>query len=264
MCLKHRAELLGAKEPVAGISQAGQDIAGRIRVPLASEPLINGGHEDLHARVGCLKPGDTLRSSYQENPPNIPAARPLKQIEGGQGRATGGQHRIQDDGQAVGHVRSQLDVVLVRVEGLMIAPETNNADLGPRHKTLGALQHAHACPQNWDEGEHTPLDAANSGPTRPAGDPTSLCWQIPRGFVEQKRGNLRHQIIEVLGWQLLAPEHAHFMGNKRMIDNMQTHEPLLCVRPQDPSAKIGTTADSNDCDSIKKERAFAPPHSIIR
>src|SRR5690606_32874295 len=134
--------LLGAEDLVASVAQARNDVA------IFVQALVDGGGEDGHVRVGLFDSLDTLGRSDQDHGANVLAACLLQQVDGSDHRATGGQHRVDDQGQARVDFRCELFQIGVGFEGFLVARHAHGADLGARDQAEHAVEHANAGTQN--------------------------------------------------------------------------------------------------------------------
>src|SRR5579883_1862190 len=103
--------LLGPVEPVARVSQAGDD------VPVVVEPLVHGGRVDVHIGVGLLHPTDPLGGGDEDEETDPPGGLGFYEGDGLHRRSPCGQHGIHHQRLASADVGGELAVVGVRSEG---------------------------------------------------------------------------------------------------------------------------------------------------
>ena len=100
--------LLGAEDPVAGVTQARDDVGMVVQL------LVAGSDVDIHVGMGLLDSGDALRTADDIHHDDVSAAMLLQEINGCHGAAAGGQHGIHHEGDPVADVLRQLAVILHR------------------------------------------------------------------------------------------------------------------------------------------------------
>lgn len=128
--------MLGAEDLVTGITQAWHDVAVLVQA------LVDRGGVDLHVRVGFFHHLDAFWCGDQHHGANLFAAGLFQQVDGGNHRAAGGQHRVDDQGQALVDVRRELFQIGVGFEGFFVSGNADGADLGPRDQAEHAVEHA--------------------------------------------------------------------------------------------------------------------------
>src|SRR6266513_2874943 len=122
-------ESLRAVQPIAGVSQAGDDVAVRVEVAVDGRRV----HGDVRmVRVEVLEPLGTRQETEE-----LDRARPrrLETRHGRHRRVAGGEHRIDDDGVAITHVAGHLEVVLDGGQRLGIPVEADVPHAGAGDET---------------------------------------------------------------------------------------------------------------------------------
>ena len=92
------ALLLGAEDAVAGVAQAGDDVAVVVQL------FVQSGHIDVHIGVILLHPLHALGSADDAHELDMLGAGLLQEGDGGRGGAAGGQHGVQREGGPCGSV----------------------------------------------------------------------------------------------------------------------------------------------------------------
>ena len=107
-----------------------------------------------------VDPCDALGSRDQRDQPDRACARRLHRHDGGSGRVAGREHRVEQDHVALGDVVRQLDVVLDRLERLLVAVETDETDPRARDQREHAVEHPHPRAQDRADGDLLAADPA--------------------------------------------------------------------------------------------------------
>src|SRR5579883_527210 len=84
------ASTSGAELTIACIAQSGKDVARGVQL------AVFCGEVDLDRRMGLVQAPDTLRCSDDPNELDMLDAPSCEQVNCGNGRLSGGEHRIQD------------------------------------------------------------------------------------------------------------------------------------------------------------------------
>src|SRR4051794_7833825 len=95
-----KGALLGAEQPVAGVTETRHDIA------LLVEGAVHRRGVDRHFRMLVVQGGDTFRAGEQADELDGPRPEFLEPVDRGHRRIAGGQHRVDDH-----------DLTLVQVAG---------------------------------------------------------------------------------------------------------------------------------------------------
>ncbi|MNP48036.1 hypothetical protein D3C76_1421280 [compost metagenome] len=146
---------------------------------------VDGRGVDGDVRVGAGDRLDAFRRGDQHHGADIPAAGLLQQVDGGDHGAAGGQHRVDDQRQALVDLRGQLLQVGVGFEGFLVACDTHGAYLGARDQAEHAVKHADAGAQDRYHGDLLAGDFFNLHLATPAIDLVGFQWQVLGGFVGQ-------------------------------------------------------------------------------
>ena len=117
------------------------------------EALVDGGGVEAHVRMGLLDRGDALGRRDQHQGADFLGPGLLQQIDGGDQGAAGGQHGIDDHGQALVQFTHQLFQVGVGLQGGFVAGEADHADPGAGDQAEHAVEHADAGAQDGHHGD---------------------------------------------------------------------------------------------------------------
>ncbi len=215
--MRGRARLLRAVEPVAGVAEAGDDVAVVVEVlrrwprcRSARRAGPSGGARCLPAR----RAGSTKRMSR--------APRALEPLDGGGGGIRRRQHRVDDDDQALGHVVGRLEVIFVRLERLGIAVDADVGDARRRDEIEHAFEQAVAGAQ--DRGEHRLLalkDRRIHGRQRRF-DVERGERQVAGDLVGQEQRDLAQQLAEARGRRGLVAHQGELVLDQRVVDDGDT------------------------------------------
>src|SRR5439155_9773497 len=114
--------LLRAVEPVSRVAQAGDDVPLLVQLPV--------DRRDDDPYIGMLADDvlDPFGRRDQRNQQDVRRTRALDRADRGRGRVPGREHRVEQDHVARGDVVRELDVVLDRLERLLVAVEADETD----------------------------------------------------------------------------------------------------------------------------------------
>src|ERR1035437_9532184 len=79
------------KEPVAGIAQAGENVAFIVQC------LVNGGSKDRQLRIASVTPANAFGRGDEVHHSHMLHSQLYQQIHGSDGAASGGQHWVNQD-----------------------------------------------------------------------------------------------------------------------------------------------------------------------
>jgi hypothetical protein len=153
--------------------------------------VIDSRHIDVNIRMGILHLGQPFGGGDQKKTADMRAAGLLEQIDGGDQRSAGGQHGVQNQGDALLHVGGHLDVVPYRLEGLLIAVQPDHTHLCGRDQVQHAVHHSQAGPQDGNHCDFLPLILSTDHLTRPALDGPGFGLQVLGGLIGQQAGQFR-------------------------------------------------------------------------
>ena len=116
-----------AEQPVARVAQAGQDVA------LLVELAVERGGEDRHVGMGLEhRAGRPSGAATRQRKRIRRAPAVLERAHRGHRRAAGGEHRVEHEEVALHLGRGDLEVVVHRLERVVVAIEADVADPGRR------------------------------------------------------------------------------------------------------------------------------------
>src|SRR3990172_944114 len=186
------SSVAGAELAVARVAQAGQD------VPLFVELSVERRAVHLHVRVRVRDRVHALGRSDEVD--ELDAAGPpvLQHLDGGRGRATRGEHRVEDEAEGHGRRVGQLVVVLDRPQRALVAEEPEVPDLGGGHQLEHGVHHAQPGTQDGDEPDAVGQLGAG-GRLEGRFDADGLRASIGQRLVPEQPADLAHQLAELLG-----------------------------------------------------------------
>ena len=198
-------DLLRAEDTVAGIAQAGDDVA------MLVELFIHGGNVNFHVGVVGADALDALGGGEDVHELDVLHAVFLHEGDGGGGGAAGGQHGVEDDDIPLGDVGGHLAVILHRLQGLGVPEEADVTDLGGGDQGEDTLDHTQARPQDGDDGQLLAGQLIGHGLCHGGLNLHRLERQVPGGVVAHEGGNLAHDLAEVLHAGGLIPQDGQLM-----------------------------------------------------
>ena len=207
-----RTDLLGAEDPVAGIAQAGDDVA------VVIELLVHARDVDVHVRVLGLHALHALGRAYDAHELDVLDADFLQEHRRSSRAAAGGQHRVDDYRVALLDVGRHFEVVLHRLERVGVAVEADVADLHVRHQGHHAVHHAQA---RAEDGHYRQLLARYVAALRNSQrglDFDVLQGQVAGRLVAHQHRYLTDKLTEGLGACVLVAQDAQFVLDKGMVE----------------------------------------------
>jgi len=199
----------GAELAVAGITEAGHDVALLVELP------IQGRAVDLHVRMRLGDGPHTLRRGDQVDeldPHRTPSLQDLDRRGGG---AAGREHRVEDEAEVDVRRRGKLVVVLDRAEGALVAEEAEVPDLRGRHQLEHRVDHAEAGTQDRDEPDPLPELVAVHRLERRRHLPGAHL-RVGEGLVAQEPRQLAHDLPEFLRLRVLVAEDGELVQDGRV------------------------------------------------
>lgn len=212
--------MLGAEDLVTGIAEARHDIAVLVQA------LVDRGGVDLYIGVSLFHHVDAFWCRDQDHGANLFAARLLQQVDGGNHRAAGCQHGVDDQCQALVDVRGELFQVGVGFEGLFVAGNTDRAHLGTRDQAEYAVEHADAGTQNGHYGDLLAGDFLYRDLATPAIDLVGFERQVLGGFISQKSADFLGEFAKILGADIGTAHQAELVADQRVADLTSGHRGL--------------------------------------
>ena len=166
--------------------------------------------------MGAGQGGDPLRRGDQAHLLDARRAPGLEDIDRGCRGAAGRQHRIEDEADLDGRRIGQLVVVLDRLQGPLVAIETDVPDLGRWHQLEHRLDHAQARPQHRDEPD-LGLYSQTFHRLERRLDRTALRRKIGQRLVADQPRQLTHQLAELLGIGVLVTQQRELVADEGVI-----------------------------------------------
>ena len=135
----NRCFLLGAKDTVARVAQARDDVAVFIQA------LVDGGDKDVNIRMGFLHGFNADRRGQQAHKLDVLHAAVLEGLHGRYCRAACRHHGVDEDDVTLGNIARQLAIIFDRLEGFRVALQAQMANLGRGDEFQHTVHHAQAC-----------------------------------------------------------------------------------------------------------------------
>src|SRR5262249_27229544 len=104
-----------AEQPVAGVAQAREDVTACIELTIERRGV------DRHIRMGLEHGAHPLWGGHKAQEPDPRGPGGLEGVHAGDGRPSGGEHGVQDEEGAVPLVTRNFEVVVDRLQTLMVA-----------------------------------------------------------------------------------------------------------------------------------------------
>ena len=139
--------LFCAENPVAGISQAGNDVT------VVIQAVIQRGAVDIHVGMRFLKCVQAFRGGNGAHKFDVFWASLFNHRDGVDGGTAGSAHGIYDDDVAFLDIMRQLAVILNGLQGFGIAVKADVTDSGGGDQCCHAVNHAKAGAEDRNDGK---------------------------------------------------------------------------------------------------------------
>jgi len=149
------------------------------------------------------------------------AAAFLEHREGAAGAAAGGEHRVGHDDRALLDVLREFAVVHHGEVRFLVAIQADMAHPGDRDEFQKALDHAHAGPEDRDDGEFPAGNHLSRHLAQRRFDFHAFQRDVAGDFVAHQEGNLFEQFPEILGSGFLLAHDGQLVLDHRVVDYMQ-------------------------------------------
>ncbi len=179
---------------------------------------VDGGGVDRHVRVGGLQRADALGRRQQAQELDGARMGGLDAIDGGDGRMAGGQHRIDGDDIAFGHIGRHLEVVLHRLQSLGVAVQAHGADAGVGHHPQQAIEHAVAGAQDAGKYQLLAVDHRARHLFQWGFDFDLLRRRVARDLIGHQHGQLAQQGAEGGAAGVLVAHQGQLVLHQRVGD----------------------------------------------
>ena len=193
--------------------RARQDVADVVQLP------VDRGAVDLDVGVRGVQRGDALRRGDDRQQPHRPGALLLAEPDGVDGRAAGGEHRVEQQDLPLGQLARQLRVVDDGLQRLLVAVHAEEAD--PSHRDHRRARRracrrrpAGSAPRRPSCRTPCQPEAVSSGVVTS----TALELQLARRLVRQHPRDLRRQQAEVAGGGGDVAQQRHLVADERVVD----------------------------------------------
>ena len=147
----------------------------------------------------------------------------LEHVDRVRGRVAGREHRVEQEHVALGDVGGELDVVLDRLERLLVSVEADEADPRDGDEREDAVEHAH--PRSEDRADRHLLarDPVGLRPLERGLDLDLLDSHLLRRLVGEQERQLVDEPAEHLGVGVDVAEQAELVPDERVGDLVDGH-----------------------------------------
>lgn len=203
-----------AKLPVACVTEAGDDIAVFVEVAVYS------GDVDGYVRVGSGEVAHTFGGGNQTHELDASRSPAFEDVNRGDSRAAGCQHRVEDEAHTGGRLHRQFVVVFDWFEGGVVAVEADVPHLCIGDHRQHRVYHAQPGAEDWHEADALGnLLTYGGGHRRFYVDVVGR--QVGGGFVGEQYRNLAHQFAELLRLSSVRPQQRQLVAYQRMVGDVQ-------------------------------------------
>ncbi len=191
--LRRTSPLSCPEQPITRVAQAGENIAQLIKSP------IQGGAVDEHIGMCAGEAPYPFGRGDEAKKPNPSCSSALEGCDGGCSAASRGEHRVQQEKISFRRIAGDLEVVIDRLEGVVIAIETDMTHPRRRDETRNAFNHAKPGAQNGNQREFLSADPFPRRSFQRCLDGRRFECQLARCLIGYERGDLIDEFLEDLG-----------------------------------------------------------------
>ena len=190
----HTLELAGALNDV--LTEKWRKLRGIEIVSVGVQTSVRKAGSNI--LVGVKDSLDSLGGRDDHKQTDIFHTLPAQVLDGRDGRAAGGQHRVDDQTYTFVYIGRHLAVVLVRLMGLLIAIHTDMTHACRGNKFEQAVDHAQARTKDGNDSDLTARDLLAHSLANRRSYVHIFKREIARCLVSLKRAELLHDLAELL------------------------------------------------------------------
>ncbi len=181
--------------------------------------------------MGGLHGGEALGGSHEVHRADVLAAARLEGVDGVDGGAARGEHRVDDDDDGVIDIRGHLAVVLTGLVRHLVALHANEAHVGGGQQGEHAVDEADASADDGDDGDEVVLEHREVALADGRLHLGELGGQVARHLVGHEHGDLVEQGAEVAGVGLLAAHPRQLVLDQGVVEHVHfAHRDILSKR----------------------------------
>src|SRR3989441_5481235 len=212
------AALPGAEQAIARVPQPRQDVA------VVIELAVERGGEDGDVGVGLEQVTHAVGRGDEAEEADALGAGVLERVYGVRRRAAGGEHGVEHEEIARVFTGGDLEIVIDRLEGVVLAVDADVADARRGDELRDALDHAESRAQDRHEGELLSRHPDPPHPLERGFHLRGLEREVLRHLIRHEHGDLVHQLLEVLGRGVLISQDRELVLDQRVIEHGEVRE----------------------------------------
>src|SRR5256885_6421654 len=205
--------LPGAEQAIARVPQPGQDVA--VLVELA----VERGGEDGDIGVGLEHAPHALGRGDEAEEADALGAGVLERVYGVRRRAAGREHGVEHEEIARAFTGWDLEIVIDRLEGVVLAVDADVADARRGDELRDALDHAESGAQDRHESQVFSRHPHPPHPLEPGFHLRGLERAVLRDLVGHEHGSLVHELLEVFGRGVFIPQDRKLVLDQGVIEH---------------------------------------------
>ena len=207
-----------AEKTVTGIAEAREDVS------LLVELTIERRAEDQDIGMCVGQTANTFGCGYEAEETDTRGAGTLEGSNGRNRTAPGGKHGVEQKKVALARITGHLEVVIHRLERVVVAVEANVSNARRRHEPTDALHHTESGPENRHQRELLSHHATSGGAFQRGFHRGRLERQIAGRFIGHQCRDLIDQFLEDLGGRGPVAEERQFVLDQGVIHHTQCRE----------------------------------------
>ena len=205
-CGADQLMLARSEQTIAGIAQTWQDVA--VRVQLA----VESGADNRYVGVCLVYPRHARWGRYQAEKTDALCTGALERGDGSDRAPARGEHRIEEEELTFRGVGGNLEVVVHRLEGIVVTVEPDMPNACRRDQPQNAVDHAKSRAEDRHEGELFSGKALTLGGLERGLHGDLLQREIRRGLVRHEHGDLVHELLKDLFRGVFVAEERHLVA----------------------------------------------------
>ncbi|AMO47788.1 Phosphoribosylformylglycinamidine cyclo-ligase [Enterobacter sp. FY-07] len=224
-------QLLRTKDFIAGIAEA------RNNVSVLVEALIDRRGVQFHVRVRFFQRRQTFRCSNQHQHFDAVAARFFQQVNRGDHRTAGCQHRVNHQRHTLVDIGHQFLEIRHRLQRLFVTVDADHANARARYMLQHTFHHTQTCAQDWHNGDFLPFNLLNLDRPVPAFDGHFFRFEVRSRFIRQQAAHFRGEFTKAFGADVVLSHQTQLVFDEWVFYFHDLHTLLLSPDRWQPQKK---------------------------
>ena len=207
-----------AEQSIAGVAESGEDVA--VLVELA----VECGSKDRHVGVSFAKARDAFRRGDKTEELDPLCTGALERRDRARGASAGREHWIEQEEIALRRVARHLEVVVHRLERVVVAIQADVPNARTRHELQDPFDHAESRAKDRHERQLLARNLLADGGLERRYDLRRSKREVRRGFVRHEHRELVHELLEDLLWCGLIAQQGELVLHQGVREDGQSRD----------------------------------------